>query len=69
MARVRFPAGQGFSLLHSVQIGSGAYQPPIQWGPGAISPEVKWREADHSPPFSAEVNNGRAIPPLPHVSS
>jgi hypothetical protein len=30
---------------------------------------VKWQghEADHSPPYSAEVKNGRAIPPLPHV--
>jgi hypothetical protein len=26
------------------------------------------READHSPPSSAEVKNGGAIPPLPHVS-
>jgi hypothetical protein len=32
-------------------------QPPIQWVPGTISPGVKWpwREADHSPPTSAEV--------------
>jgi hypothetical protein len=30
--------------------------PPIQWVPGALSPGVKWRgrEADHSPPASAE---------------
>jgi hypothetical protein len=26
-------------------------------------------EADHSPKSSAEVKNGRAIPPLPHMSS
>jgi hypothetical protein len=26
-------------------------------------------EADHSPPSSAEVKNGGAIPPLPHMSS
>jgi hypothetical protein len=34
-------------------------QPPIQWVPGAISPGVKrqGREADHSPPSSAEVKN------------
>jgi hypothetical protein len=33
-----------------------AEKPPIQWVPGAISPGVKWpkREADHSPPASAE---------------
>jgi hypothetical protein len=32
-------------------------QPPIQWVLGALSPGVKrqWREADHSPPASAEV--------------
>jgi hypothetical protein len=27
------------------------------------------READHSPPSSAEVKNGGAIPPLPHMYS
>jgi hypothetical protein len=27
------------------------------------------RDADHSPPSSAEVENGGAIPPLPHTSS
>jgi hypothetical protein len=34
-------------------------QPPIQWVPGALSLEVKLpgREADHSPPSSAEVKN------------
>jgi hypothetical protein len=32
-------------------------QPPIQWVLGALSPGVKWhgREADHSPPTSADV--------------
>jgi hypothetical protein len=32
-------------------------QPPIRWMPGALSLGVKWpgREADHSPPSSAEV--------------
>jgi hypothetical protein len=35
----------------------GSTQPPIQCVPGAVSPEVKrpGREADHSPPASAEV--------------
>jgi hypothetical protein len=35
----------------------GPTQPPIQWVPGALSLEVKrpGREADHSPPSSAEV--------------
>jgi hypothetical protein len=42
------------------------------WGPtqrvlGALSQGVKGpgREANHSPPSSAEVNYGEAIPPLP----
>jgi hypothetical protein len=37
----------------------GPTQPPIQWVPGALSLGVKrpGREADHSPPFSAEVKN------------
>jgi hypothetical protein len=35
----------------------GSTQPPIQWVPGAVSLRVKWpeREADRSPPSSAEV--------------
>jgi hypothetical protein len=35
----------------------GPTQPPIQWVPGALSLGVKQqgREADHSPPPSAEV--------------
>jgi hypothetical protein len=34
-------------------------QPPIQWVPGTLSLGIKrpGREADHSPPFSAEVKN------------
>jgi hypothetical protein len=49
----------------------GPTQPPIQRVPGPLSPGVKMpvREADHSPPSSAEVKNGGAIPPLSHMSS
>jgi hypothetical protein len=57
-SRVRFPAGAGnFSLHHRVQNGPGPTQPPIQWVPGALSLWVKrpGREADHSPPSSADV--------------
>jgi hypothetical protein len=34
-------------------------QPPIQWVPESLIPGVKWlgREADHSPPFRAQVKN------------
>jgi hypothetical protein len=37
----------------------------------AFSLGVKWLgcEADHPPPFNAEVENGGAVPPLPHSSS
>jgi hypothetical protein len=44
---------------------------PIQWVPGALSPGVKrkGREAGHSPPSSAEVKNGGAIPPVPNMPS
>jgi hypothetical protein len=46
-------------------------QPPTQWVEGPLSSEVErpGREADHSPPSSAEVKNSRAIPSLPHASS
>jgi hypothetical protein len=52
--RVRFPAGLGIFLF---TIALGPTQPPIQWVPGALSLGVKrpGREADHSPPSSAEV--------------
>jgi hypothetical protein len=54
-SRVRFPVGAGnFSLHHRVENGSGAHP---EWVPGALSLRVKrpGREADHSPPSSAEV--------------
>jgi hypothetical protein len=59
-SRVRFSAGAGnFSLHHPVQNGSGPTKPPIQWVSRALSLGVKrpGREADHSPPSSAEVKN------------
>jgi hypothetical protein len=47
----------------------GPTQRPIQWVSRAPSLEIKRQghEADHSPPTSAEVNNGGPIPPLPHT--
>jgi hypothetical protein len=44
---------------------------PLQWLQRLISLGVKWpgHETDHSPPTTAEEKNGRAIPPLPHMSS
>jgi hypothetical protein len=47
----------------------GPTQAPIVWVAGALSPGVKrqGRETDHSPPSTATVKKGGAIPPLPHV--
>jgi hypothetical protein len=49
----------------------GPAQPPIRCVPRALSPGVKrqGREAGHSPPSSAQVKDGGAIPPLPNASS
>jgi hypothetical protein len=53
------------------KIVSGAHLATFPIGTGDLPPEVKrqGREADHSPPSSAEVKNGGAIPPLPHMFS
>jgi hypothetical protein len=44
---------------------------PIELVSGAVSSGLKrqGREADHSPPSSAEVKNDGAIPPHPHMSA
>jgi hypothetical protein len=44
----------------------GHSQPPTNWVPGAVFPGVQRHdgEADHSPPPSAEVENGGDLPPL-----
>jgi hypothetical protein len=46
----------------------GPTQPLIQWLLGALSQGIKrpGREADHSPPSTAEVKNGGTIPPRLH---
>jgi hypothetical protein len=56
--------GQDFSLLHSIQTRSQAHPA------GALFLGLKQprREGDHSPPCSAEVKKGGAIPLLPHMS-
>jgi hypothetical protein len=52
---------RGFFPLTSVSSPAlGPTQPPVQWVPGVLSPGVKarpGRDADHSPPLSAEVEN------------
>jgi hypothetical protein len=57
---VRFPAeSRGFSRFHIVQTGSEAHAAPYPVCSEAFSLEVKrqGREADHSPPSSAEIKN------------
>jgi hypothetical protein len=57
---VQFPTGVGnFSLRHHVKIVSGAHQGSSPMGAGELFPwvgvKLLGREADHSPPSSAEV--------------
>jgi hypothetical protein len=57
-SRVRFPAGMSIFLFTTTsRTALGSTQPPIQWIPGDLFLGVKRpvREADHSPPSSAEV--------------
>jgi hypothetical protein len=60
-----------FSLLHIIRPAVESAQPPVHWVMGALSPEIQWRGhgADHSPPYSARVKSGGAIPPHTHTSS
>jgi hypothetical protein len=53
--RVRVPVG--LRIFSASRSALGSTQLPIQWLPGVLSPGVKrpGREADHSPPASAEV--------------
>jgi hypothetical protein len=52
-------------MFSSPQRGPGAQPGCYSLGIGAPSPGVKRqeREADHSPPTSAKVKNGGAVPP------
>jgi hypothetical protein len=57
-SRFRFPAGAGnFSLHHCVRNGSGSHSASYPMGTSGSFLGVKrpGREADHSPPSSAEV--------------
>jgi hypothetical protein len=60
--------GKNFHFSKSSRPVLGSTQPPIQWIPETLSPGVKrqGREADHSPPASAEVKKMwiyRSTPP------
>jgi hypothetical protein len=63
--------GQKFALLRSVQTVFEAHVISYPMGVGVLFLKVNWlvREADHSPPSSAEVKNGGAIPPPALISS
>jgi hypothetical protein len=63
--------GKIFVLSTSSRPVLGPTQPPIQRVLRALPPGVKrpGRDADHSPPTSAEVKNAGSIHPLPHTSS
>jgi hypothetical protein len=70
--RVRFLTGAGYFSFSTVSKRAlGPTQPPLQWKPLPVSLGVKWpeREADFSPPSSADLENAGAVPPLtPAVS-
>jgi hypothetical protein len=67
MAGVRFLAvAKDFSLLQGVQTGSVSHSAAYPMHTGDKRPR---READRSPPSSADVKNGGAMPALPHMSS
>jgi hypothetical protein len=61
--------GNNFTFSTASKLALRPTQFPIQWVLGAPSLGVKWQghEADHSPPSSAEVKNGGALPPFPHI--
>jgi hypothetical protein len=62
----------GFLPHRRVQTGPGAQSASYPMGTGVSFPRGKaaGREADHSPPYSAEAKNTwGAIPPLHHTSS
>jgi hypothetical protein len=58
---------KNFLFSKSSRPALGPTQPPIQWVLGALSPMVKrsGREADHSPPTSAEVKKMRIYKSTP----
>jgi hypothetical protein len=60
VSRIRLLAGAGIFLFITVsRTAPGLTQPPIQWIPVAFCLGVKrpGREADHSPPSSADAKN------------
>jgi hypothetical protein len=69
-SRVQFLAGAGnFSLHYCVQNGSGAHPASYPIGTRGSFPKgkVARREADHSPPSSAEVKNAWSYTSIPLI--
>jgi hypothetical protein len=72
VAGIRFPArARDFFLLHSFQTGSGAHPASYPMGTGSPFLGLKrpGREADRSPPSSAEVKSAGDMLPFRHTSS
>jgi hypothetical protein len=63
------PRALGIFLDTTFKAALGSTQPPIQWIPVAPSLGVKrpGREADHSPPSSAEVKNAWSYTSIPLI--
>jgi hypothetical protein len=67
--RVQFPGGQASSFFHNVQAVSGAHSVSFRMCTGCDLPGDEVARAwNWSLPLSAEVKNGGAIPPFPHMS-
>jgi hypothetical protein len=65
------PAAAGiFLFIIMSRPALGPIQPPIPWVPGVLSLGVKrpGREADHSPPSSAEVKNASSYTSAPQYA-
>jgi hypothetical protein len=67
-----FDSRRGLGIFPSTAVSRmalGTTQPPIQWLPAALSLWVKrpGREADHSPPSSAEVKNAWSYTSSPPI--
>jgi hypothetical protein len=72
VGRPGFYSRQGFSSFrHRIQTGSEAHPTSYTMGIGVLSLGTKrpGREADHSPPSSAEVTNAWSYISTPHMSS